>query len=256
MVFLFNFKFDMNSVPTYSLHNKGLFDEPLVCNKSKFVINNFVIPDEQMPENPFDGSSRYNIYKLSIPNTVKSIKNYAFDNYLNLEKVDCYASTCIPKYCFNNCTNLKSVKIDNEKCNTICEGAFRKCEQLRFVYLYNIKYIHNRAFEYTTNLKYINLLNTLIDIGDNAFKDSGIKSINIPENVEYLGKNIFKNCKNLTEIKLSGYLRGKYENERTCRFDFKRFGLIPDEWKIKLYEEGLDFYYVKVGGENKIEYSI
>ena len=60
--------------------NKGLFDKPLACNKSKFVINNFVIPDEQMPKNPFDGSSRYNIYKLSIPNTVKSIKNYAFDN--------------------------------------------------------------------------------------------------------------------------------------------------------------------------------
>ena len=234
----------------------GLFESAIICNTDNFIINNFVIQDSQMPKTPFNEKSRHNIYRLSIPTTVKGIKAYAFDNYYKLESLKYFASANIPKYCFNNCSNLKYVLISGKECDTIGEGAFRKCKKLNCMDMYNIKYIYEGAFEYTTELEHIRLPDTLIDIGSNAFKDSGIKSIKIPDSVEHLGKDIFKNCKKLTEIRLSKYLRGKYITGK-YRFDFEYFGLNPSEWQLKLNACNADLCYIKIESEKKkIEYFI
>ena len=209
-----------------------------INERDKFVINGFVIPDEKIPKEPFKDTSRRNINKLTIPTSVVCIKDFKFNNYYNLRSVKYFASTCIPAYCFNNCLKLEDIVINNEKCFIIDNGAFRKCRNLEFVNMRHIEHIGCSAFEYTDNLKRINLPNTLIGIDDNAFKDSGLKYIIIPENVEHLGKNIFKNCKNLTRIIISDYLRSKYvKNDESFEFDFEHLGLFSSQWEIN-YKDG------------------
>lgn len=244
------------SLQTKSIKSGGLFKNKYIHCQDKFVINNFIIPDEQMPEKPFDENSKTNIIKLSIPNTVKSIKDYAFDGYRNLKVLSYYASTGVPAYCFNNCHSLEDVTINNKECEVIEMGAFRKCSKLRCVYLSNIKIIDRGAFEYTSELKHISLPNTLITICDNAFKDSGIEFIKIPDTVENLGENIFKNCNQLNKILLSDYLRIKYTKNHI--FDFVRLGLRPSEWRVDYSEKRKEFYLCRRGHEegNGIEYSI
>lgn len=244
--------------PINSKKSNGLFEDKFINCTNKFVINNFIIPDEKMPENPFDENSRVNILRLSLPNTVKDIKSRAFASYFNLNSLKYYASTDIPAYCFNNCNNLEFVIIDNKKCSTIQTGAFRKCIKLHSIDMYNIEHIEKDVFEYDANLKYIELPNTLIDIGNNAFKDSGIEFIIIPHSVKYLGKNIFKNCENLTEIKLSNYLYGKYINRETKSFDFNYLGLNPSEWEVKYKVLCKEFQLCKKTHkkESEIEYYI
>ena len=254
VIFLYNFNFVMSLVSTDS---DGIFKNKYIRIKDKFVINNFVIPDDKMPEHPFDDNSRINIIRLTIPNTVKSIKPYSFDDYVNLTSLNYFASTDIPDFCFNNCGKLSSVHINNEKCKEIGMGAFRKCTNLKDVIISNdVKYIKKGAFEFTDNLKYVMILSKLISIEDEAFKNSGIEKIIIPDSVEWLGKNIFIYCHKLNKITISNYLYGKYQVNNA--FDFKYLGLYNQDWIVE-YDDTQNNYHMykkSLNKENKVEYHI
>ena len=69
-----------------------------------------------------------------------------------------------------------------------------------------IEYIDPRAFEGTSNLKYVTAPDSLKEIGYWAFNNSGIISINIPEGVEEIGIEAFFNCNSLEELSLPSTL--------------------------------------------------
>ncbi|MGN1104128.1 MAG: leucine-rich repeat protein [Candidatus Coproplasma sp.] len=67
----------------------------------------------------------------------------------------------------------------------------------------NLQYIGGSAFEGDVSVTEIILPDSLIQIGDYAFKDSGITgSVTIPANVVALGAGVFASCHSLTEIKV------------------------------------------------------
>ena len=59
------------------------------------------------------------------------------------------------------------------------------------------------AFQYCSRLKKITLSKSLISIGADAFTETPIQEIDIPDNVREIGSGAFMGCKSLSSVKLS-----------------------------------------------------
>ena len=120
------------------------------------------------------------ITSITIPSSVNNINGCTFENCRNLLSVTYNTNADIESSMFSGCSVLQSVKITGEP-EEIGSDAFRDCK----------------------SLKKITLPNSITYIDDNAFNNSGIKSIDLSElslsSIEY---STFQNCKYLTNITL------------------------------------------------------
>ncbi|GHU39933.1 hypothetical protein FACS1894190_06130 [Spirochaetia bacterium] len=113
----------------------------------------------------------------TIPDSVTSIGNYAFQNCSNLESVTMGSGVIsIDYYAFGNCTSLESVTIPD-----------------------SVTSIGDSAFSYCTSLTSITIPNSVTSIGGSAFDWAGLTSVNIPDSVTTVG-NGFEQCDALTSI--------------------------------------------------------
>lgn len=77
----------------------------------------------------------------------------------------------------------------------IGRNAFSNCKNLHQVVLpISIEEIENSAFENCNKLKSISLPMALKTIGDNALKGTGLRTIEIPKSVFWLGDGLVANC--------------------------------------------------------------
>ncbi len=116
-----------------------------------------------------------------VPSTVQYIEDYACQNALfNTLTMSC-AAEYVGDYAFSNCYNLKAISIANDK-------GFKECGE----------YI----FSGSNNLTSFELPSILKKIGDNAFVNSYITSIQYGSTValEEIGKNAFKNLKDFIGV--------------------------------------------------------
>lgn len=102
----------------------------------------------------------------------------------------------IPPNSFWRNSNITTYDIP-EGVDCLYNKAFGFCENLESIKLPDsVDKIYNRAFEYDAKLKNINLPNSLTFLGDGAFFESGLESINVPSDVT-LGVEVFGNCSSL-----------------------------------------------------------
>ena len=132
----------------------------------------------------------------TIPNSVKTIRNVAFENCESLTNIKIPNSvTNIGEYAFRNCKSLTSINIPNSVTN-IGNRAFEYCESLTSINISNsVTTIGEGLFYGCKSLTNINIPNSIKTIGDGAF--AGCKSltnINIPNSVTKIGKGAFRNC--------------------------------------------------------------
>lgn len=137
------------------------------------------------------------ITSIIVPDSVKSIDNYAFENCVNLVNLDlgngvehlrevimpgCSSleNLVIPDsvtYCgtestFADCTGLKNVTI-GRGLNSISMNMFRGCTNLSNVEIPNtIKYIDLEAFAYCTSLNNITIPDSVRNIAEDAFSSN------------------------------------------------------------------------------------
>ena len=124
----------------------------------------------------------------------------------------------IPASCFEDCTNLESVVINNDIIY-VGENAFKNCTSLNSIDIKGeSEYIYANAFNNCSNLEVVNLPNSIVKISDSAFVDC-IKLHTVRFNEEtYIAENvgsIFKNCNELASFEVnsnnSNYsFNGKY----------------------------------------------
>ena len=125
--------------------------------------------------------------KHTVLNELKSIVfgskiNYisatTFSNYSKLEKIEFKSNEVhVSSWAFHSCKNLNII-ISSESITNIDEKGFAGCSSLTNIKLPNIKKIH-----------------------DEAFKDCiSLKEIELGENLDYVGDNIFGECKALEKI--------------------------------------------------------
>ena len=139
---------------------------------------------------------------LVIPNSVKSIGDYAFRCYDGLTSVTIPNSvTSIGESAFEFCSGLTSVTIPNSV-TSIGGETFRECSGLTSVTIGNsVTSIGEKAFEDCSGLTSVTIGNSVMSIGDRAFSGcSGLTSVTIPNSVTSIGEDAFRECSGLTSV--------------------------------------------------------
>lgn len=141
--------------------------------------------------------------QVTIPNGVENIGEEAFSTCSALEQINIPESIfSIGKYAFYN------TPIYNNAENWINDVMYLdNClieARTSLIDSYDIaegtKVIASAAFSNCASLTQINIPNSLINIGNEAFTRSGITQIIIPENVTNIGNYAFTRCSALTQI--------------------------------------------------------
>ena len=118
------------------------------------------------------------LISVKIPNSVKSINDFAF----------------------YNCTKLKIINIPNSV-TSIGGGAFERCKSLTSITIPNsVTNIEKEAFYGCSSLSSITIPNSVTSIGGHAFAGCSLTSITIPNSVTSIGKSTFAGCSKLSSI--------------------------------------------------------
>lgn len=137
---------------------------------------------------------------LVIPDGTTEIKDYAFA-YGNFKSVTIPGSvTSIGNGAFENCTNLTSIEIPNSV-TIIDAGAFVRSGLTSVEIPGNVTSIGQQAFGDCANLSSVVMLDGVVFIGPLAFREcENLTSVEIPCSVTSIGQSAFMNCFELPSI--------------------------------------------------------
>ena len=147
----------------------------------------------------FDNSS---LVMVTIPNSVTSIDSHAFSWSSLGEVIIPNSVTSISESTFLGCMGLSSVAIPNSV-TSIGDYAFGDCSGLTSVTIPNsVTSIGTGAFESCSSLTgELVIPNSVTSVGDYAFNwCTGLTSVTIPNSVTYIGDGAFQCCSSLTDI--------------------------------------------------------
>lgn len=164
-----------------------------------------------IPESAFEGCT--NLKKVTMGDNVATIGNNAFKGCTALTDITTSkALTTIGASAFENCTNLATVtftpfKGDDEQdhyaIETLGNAAFKASGLTTFTFYEKVITIPESAFENTTKLGDIEIPSTVTSIGRNAFKSSGLTSLDLKGAATLtIGVSAFEGCRNITTITL------------------------------------------------------
>lgn len=171
-------------------HSNNIFQDCPSINKVNIGEKVTVIPENFLKN--FGG----NITELTLPNSITYIGYYAFIG-LNISTLTIPESLTYLGYrAFDDCTKLKTVYFNAKRCYNA--EAFSGCDSLSNVILgENVEYIE--GFKNCPNLTNVKLSESLTMISDEAFRNTGVTCITIPNSVARIGWNAFTDSK-LTEV--------------------------------------------------------
>jgi len=176
---------------------------------------------------------------ILIPYGIREIGNFCFSYADNIRSIHIPDSVKkIGKFAIDGCKNLKNINIPDSVV-IIEDYAFSGCESLTFIYIpESVKFIGNNIFSGCLNLqkidiskdnpnytikdnvlfskdisnllsytvskpeKYYTVPNTVTRIGGEAFSDSSLIGINLPESLRTIEHLAFSGCRSLEYIKI------------------------------------------------------
>ena len=205
----------------------GSYIFEFATNTRAYNTCDFEIPDtvEELGDCAFLCS---NFDTLTLPPSVNKIGRWCFADS-DIKKIDLSQTTItdVPDYCFEEIASLEQILLPNTV-KTMGEGAFCGLHLESLTVPDSVESIGEACFDYTTIEQTLDLSHTDItaipnecfhgfetqgdtvllppnveSIGANAFEESNIKSIELPEAVTNIRKNAFQNCTSLESADLS-----------------------------------------------------
>ena len=152
--------------------------------------------------NPYAFSECFNMYSITIPNSVTLIGYYAFYDCNSIKKIIIPDSvTSIGSNAFMYNIMLSDIYIPDSVI-AIGEGAFSYCGELESIILpKRLQNIANYTFSGCERLSCVVMPEYITSIGDWAFNNCfKLKTITIPENVISIGAEAFNNCNSLMTV--------------------------------------------------------
>ena len=130
------------------------------------------------------GDGLDNLAEITIPNTVKAIREEAF----------------------MGCTGLTSIVIP-DSVTSIGNDAFNDCSAITELTIGNgVKGIGQRAFSGCEALSSLSIGNSVVSIEESAFFGcQALNSITLPATIQYIGDSVFDACNSLTQIEIPGF---------------------------------------------------
>ena len=141
-------------------------------------------------------------------NAGMNMPEQCFYDVPNIESVVISGAVDVPRDMFGKCTGLKKVTLKNGV-RSIGEDAFRDCSSLEGVIFENtvLEKISDGAFWGCSALSSIVLPDSVTEIERNAFFETGLRNIQLPEKLTLIGGGAFCNCKNLKQVQLPPQLK-------------------------------------------------
>ena len=163
-------------------------------------ITNVVIPSTVKS---IGSSAFYNsgLSSIDIPDNVRTIDDYAFENCSNLENAKLPSDLkIIESRIFGGCSRLKSVNIPNGV-ECIKLGAFGACGFGNITIPGTVKSIHQEAFQNCANMTSLTISEGVKSIGASAFRNcSKLAVVRLPNGVVNIGDFAFENCSSLVSV--------------------------------------------------------
>ena len=191
--------------------------------------------------------SNSGLTSLVIPDSVKSIDYYAFDDCSKLKTVVLSGNVEVLKsYTFTDCIALEKVTIlyGVKK----IEGAFHGCKSLTSVTIPNsVTEMNYGSFSYCSSLQSITIPDSVTSIGDSSFYScTSLSKAKIGKKVSLIGEYAFKNC-SISEVTLPASLKTIDDDAFSGCTKLKKIRFLgnaptftPGVWQDEL---GLDNYY-------------
>ena len=138
-----------------------------------------------------------------VPETVKTIKEYAFSNSYYLEQIDISTADILERGTFYASRILQTVKLP-ETVSQMGTAIFSGCYELKHVTLpAGITKIEACTFTDCTFLQEVSFPSGIVEIGDYAFTGCiSMKEFAVPIGTVKLGKEVFQNCYAMEQLYL------------------------------------------------------
>lgn len=167
--------------------------------------------DLVIPEGVIDVSANAlqdsDIESVSIPSTLKSIEESAFEGCKNLKSFTCDENSSlevIHKNAFKDCTALEEISL-SKTLNTIGEYAFYGCINLKQIDLSSdfLSEVSQYAFANCNDLSNVTFGDSISVISDYAFYQTSVKNVKFGNSIKTIGNYAFANvgvAKNKLEL--------------------------------------------------------
>ena len=142
-----------------------------------------------------------NLKKVIIPESVVSIGWGVFQGCTSLESITIPESVAsIGDVAFRNCTSLRNFTFP-ESVVSIGWGALWGCKNLESITLpNNLHEIPAFLFEDCPALKTVNIPTSMTSINSDAFRETSLQTITIPEGIKLIDSGAFAFCENLQTV--------------------------------------------------------
>ncbi len=150
------------------------------------------------------------VSSLTIPESIRDIKSYAFYNYSTLESINIHDNVrSIGAGCFAGCGELSSIYVGSG-IKTIGLEVFNGCETPNLTINVNLPAFQKSILDPThwlygmeaTNITYGNAVTAINDFALTNL--ASVEKVVIGSNVEYIGKGAFSGCENLRDVSFEG----------------------------------------------------
>ena len=203
--------------------------------------------------------SKDTVRKVTIPETVTTIEDEAFQDCINLTEVNLPDSlTHIGAHAFANCKSLKHIRIPGnclddlsyeafissgletvelaEGITMLPSGIFAKTSLREVVTSSSLVEIKHYAFGECKSLEKITLNEGLTSVAGEVFTYSKLSELVIPSTVTHIEELSFSYCLSLTKVKFHGSAPADYVNEA---LDRNLYGLSDVHYTV-YYHEGAE----------------